>query len=124
MFISCNEREGTAYYEFQYCKKEWPIKKLLKRGYKFWREDSLLFGVEDIEDEEDFFLYYGSYLEPTYSPDGTNVFCFFGINYNTKELAKNILEKIKQDKPPHYEKLANWLEKAISQYNGFFLLGI
>ena len=35
MFIPCSEKQGSAYFEFQYCKKEWNIKKLLKKGYSF-----------------------------------------------------------------------------------------
>ena len=26
MFIPCSERKGSAYFEFQYCKKEWNMR--------------------------------------------------------------------------------------------------
>lgn len=46
MFIPCSEKQGSAYFEFQYCKKEWNVKKLLKRGYSFWKKDSLFFNAD------------------------------------------------------------------------------
>ena len=121
MFISCSEKQGTAYFEFQYCKKEWNVKKLLKRGYSFWEKDSLLIHVDD---DMRFFENYGKYLEKPNSPDGTQQLDPFGVNYYTKEQTLIIIEQIENDKPPYYETLATWLKKAITDYNGFFFLGI
>lgn len=47
-----------------------------------------------------------------------------GVNYYTKEQAVDILQRIKKDKPKDYEILAEWLEKAVSEYNGFYFLGV
>ena len=46
MFIPCSEKQGSAYFEFQYCKKNWNIKKLLKKGYSWGEKDSLLVHVD------------------------------------------------------------------------------
>lgn len=121
MFIPCSEKQGSAYYEFQYCKKEWNIKKILKKGYSFWEKDSLLVHiVSDI----DFFEIYGDYLNTPNSPDGSQKLCPFGVNYYTKEQTFVIIEQIKNDKPQEFEALVAWLEKAVTEYNGFFFLGI
>lgn len=118
LFLLCAERKGTAYFEFQYCKKDWSVRKLLRRGYKFWESDSLLVYIDD---EEKFFSDYQKYLKP---PDGKSEVDPFGINYYSKKHANNILKRIQEEKPTDWEILAKWLEKAASEYNGFFFLGI
>ena len=121
MFIPCSEKQGSAYFEFQYCKKEWSIKKILKKGYSFWEKDSLLIHVDD---DMRFFENYGKYLEKPNSPDGTQKLDPYGVNYYTKEQTFAIIEKIKADSPEEFETLMSWLEKAVTEYNGFFFLGI
>lgn len=121
MFISCKDRNGSAYYEFQYCKKDMILKKLLDKGYGFWAEDSLLVHTDD---DEEFFKNYLKYLCFTNAPDGTNEFCEYGVNYYTREQTRAISEKIKEDRPKDFEILADWLYKAVTDYNGFFFLGI
>ena len=118
MFIPCSEKRGSAYFEFQYCKKEWNIKKLLKKGYSFWGKDSLLVHVDY---DRDFFENYGDYLE---TPDGTQKLDPYGVNYYTKEQTFVIIEQIKNDNPQEFDVLVTWLEKAATEYNGFFFLGI
>ena len=71
MFIHCKNRNGSAYYEFQYFKKDMLLKKLLDKGYSFWAEDSLLVNIDD---DEEFFKNYLKYLSYTNAPDGTNQF--------------------------------------------------
>lgn len=121
MFITCSEKQGTAYFEFQYCKKEWSIKKILKKGYSFWEKDSLLVHVDY---DRDFFDNYGDYLETPNSPDGTQKFDPCGVNYYAKDQSFVIIERIKNNKPQEFEALVAWLEKAVTEYNGFFFLGI
>ena len=121
MFIPCSEKQGSAYFEFQYCKKEWNVKKLLKRGYSFWEKDSLLIHVDD---DMRFFENYGKYLEKPNFPDGTQKLDPYGVNYYTKEQTFAIIEQIKNDKPQEFDVLVTWLEKAVTEYNGFFFLGI
>ena len=118
MFIPCSEKRGSAYFEFQYCKKEWNIKKLLKKGYSFWEKDSLLVHVDYYRD---LFENYGDYLETL---DGTQKLDPYGVNYYTKEQTFVIIEQIKNDKPQEFDVLVTWLEKAVTEYNGFFFLGI
>lgn len=121
MFIPCTDKQGTAYFEFQYCKKDWNIKKILKNGYSFWEKDSLLVHIDN---DKKFFDNYLKYFELTNAPNGKTVFCYYGVNYYTKEQTVSILERINTDKPNEYQVLIKWLEKAISDYNGFFFIGI
>ena len=121
MFIQCSEKQGSAYFEFQYCKKEWNIKKILKKGYSFWEADSLLVHIDS---DRDFFENYGDYLMPPNFPDGTQGLDPYGVNYYTKEQTNIIMEQIKKDQPKEFEALVTWLEKAVTEYNGFFFLGI
>ena len=121
MFIPCIQRQGTAYFEFQYCKKEWNIRKILKKGYSFWEKDSLLVHVDG---SCDFFEIYGDYLKSPDSYDGMQALDAYGVNYYTKEQTSVIAEQIKKDQPQEFEALVAWLEKAVTEYNGFFFLGI
>lgn len=121
LFTTNKERAGTAYFEFQYCKKEGSLKNLVKRGYSFWKDDSVLVNVNN---EEIFFQEYFKYLEFPNAPNGTQDFDPYGVNYYTKEQTMSIIERIKEDKPQDFESLVVWLEKAVSEYNGFYFLGI
>lgn len=121
MFIPCSEKQGSAYFELQYCKKEWNIKKILKKGYSFWEKDSLLVHVDN---DRNFFENYGDYLKAPNSPNGTQELDPHGVNYYTKEQTLVIIEQIIKDKPKEFEILVLWLEKAANDYNGFFFLGI
>ena len=121
MFIPCSEKQGSAYFEFQYCKKEWDIKKILAKRHSFWEKDSLLVHIDG---DKDFFDNYGDYLNAPNSPEGTQEFDLCGVNYYTKEQTYVIMEKIRNDKPQGFEALVAWLEKAATEYNGFFFLGI
>ena len=121
MFIPCSEKKGSAYFEFQYCKKDWSIKKLVHKGYDFRKEDSLLVHIDD---DEQFFENYLKYLDSPIAPNGTTEFDCCGVNYYTKEQTLSILKKIENDKPPHYEVLVTWLKKSITDFNGFYFLGI
>ena len=121
MFISCSERKGSAYFAFSYCKKKWNIKRLLKRGYSFKEQDSLLIHVDN---DRGFFENYGGYFMNPNSPNGMQQLDPYGVNYYTKEQTLTIIEQIENDKPPYYETLVAWFKKAITDYNGFFFLGI
>ncbi len=123
MFIPCakKRKRSSAYFELQYCKKEGDLKKLVENGYGYWEKDSLLVHIDH---EEGFFNGYRKYLEPTNAPNGTCEFCYYGVNYYTKEQTESILERIKEDKPEGFEVISSWLEKAVNDYNDFYLLGI
>ena len=119
--ISQKKSGTSAYYEFQYCKKALPTDVLVKEGYGYWQDDSLLVHIDD---DARLFENYLSYLSPTHAPNGTSDFCYFGVNYYTKEETAKILKRLEKDKPPYSEPLIKWLAGAAEEYNGFFFLGI
>lgn len=121
MFTPCTEKRGTAYFEFQYCKKEAPLEKLVKNGYGHWEADSLLVHMDS---GEEFFKHYREYLEAANAPDGANEFCYYGVNYYTREQTEHIITAIRKDLPKGCETIVGWLEKALTEYNGFYFLGI
>ncbi len=112
---------GTCCYEFQYCKKNGSQEKMAKKGWGYWLTDSLLVSA-DFDDV--FFDQYFKYLKTPYSPDGSNCFDEFGMNYYSKEMTQKIIEQLNEDKPKEYQTLVEWLQKATDQYNGFYFCGI
>ena len=123
IFVPCSQkRKGTsAYYEFQFCKKALPSKKLMEEDALHFREDSLLVYMDD---DARLFKHYTRYLSHPHSPDGSGRFYYAGINYYTKEETETILKKIEKERPPYAEPLIEWLREAAEKYNGFFFLGI
>ena len=121
LFLPCRVRWGTAWFEFQYCKTEASLKKILDHPQQHWMSDSLIVYLDDQERLLDAYL---PYLEHPESPDGSGTFCYYGINYYTKERTAQMLEQIRADRPEDCDILIPWLEKAASKYNGFYLLGI
>ena len=121
LFLPCRARRGTAYFEFQYCKTEGSLKKILDHPQQHWMSDSLIVYLDDQERLLDAYL---PYLEHPESPDGSRTFCYYGINYYTKERTAQMLEQIRADRPEEWEVLLPWLEKAATKYNGFYFLGI
>lgn len=118
LFTPCRERKGTAYFEFQYCKKDACVRRFWQKESAFWAPDSLLVSVDD---DARFFSGYGKYLN---SPDGRSGFDPFGANYYSKGHAGDVLRGITAEKPADWEVLAAWLKKAAEEYNGFYFLGI
>lgn len=122
MFIKGTEKQRTSYIAFQFNDKNKPINKLFDFKKKdFWKEDSILLPINNMNI---FFDNYGEFLEPTNSPDGSGRFCYYGINFYTKQQTEDMLIKIKNKKPKDYEMLCPWLEQAYKEHNGFFILGI
>lgn len=120
LFIPCNKRKGSNYYEFQYCKIDKPIDKILN-NYKFGAEDSLLVHGDN---DKAFMEIYADYLDNPYSPDNSNTFCCYGVNYYDKEKTRIIINTLKNSQPIYYEVLISWLKNAVTLYNGFYFLGI
>ncbi len=120
LFLPCRARRGTAYFEFQYCKTEGSVKAILN-SHQFWLPDSLVVHIDDQERLMDDYL---PFLEHPESPDGSSTFCYYGVNYYTKDRASQMLEQIKAAKPEDCDTLIPWLEKAATKYNGFYFLGI
>ncbi len=124
MFIDfLHKKRGTsAYYELQFCKSTAPADELAKgKNISHWQEDSLYFHMDD---DGCFFKDYGEYFSSPLSPDGSGTLCYFGINYYTCEKTQEMLCKIVEERPDEYEILLPWLQQAVEQYNGFYLLGI
>ena len=117
MFVDIAKRKGSAYIEFQYAKN---VKKPFKKIDNF-KEDSLFIHSDNI----DWFLQnYGDLFNNCISPDCSNRFCDYGVNYYTPEMAKTIFDKLKRLNIIGSEKLIVWLDKAVSSGEGFYILGI
>ena len=117
---SSKKNGSSAYYEFSFCKKYMPIDELVKKGYTYWSEDSLLLHMEN---DSRFFDHYMKYFKNPHSPDGSGKFCYCGVNYYTAEEARKIRAQIEKEAPPYSAPLIAWLCEA-EKYNGFFFLGI
>jgi hypothetical protein len=122
MFVSYIERQGSAYFEFQFYKKGLPAKRAAKDYQHYWLEDSLYVHMDWQNTLTEHYL---PYLKETYCPDGhLGEFCYFAPNYYSKEQTAAMAERIRADRPPEWETLLPWLERAAAAYNGFFLQGI
>ena len=125
MFINSKERKGSGYIEIQNCIKK-PTKGFFSKRTKFnnishFKDTSLLISADDIDE---FFEIYMEYFEPNTVPNKDTIFCFYGLNYYSKEQTEEILRKISKNKPKHSEVLVKWLEDCVKKYSGFYILGI
>lgn len=123
MFITSNERIGTCYFEFQFCKIKQPVKrnKVRTNVINHWLEDSLLLADDDFDN---FFELYGNIFKCALFPNGEKGFYGYGINYYDKNTTIYILNELKKIIEDKYYILVEWLELAIKQYNGFYILGL
>jgi len=117
MFVDFTKRNGSDYIEFQFVKN---VKKPFKKIDNF-KDDSLYVYSDDINC---FLETYGDLFKNCISPDGSDRFCDFGVNYYTPEMAKTIFDKLKDLSVIGSEKLIVWLEKAVSNGDGIYVLGI
>ncbi|MFA6860531.1 MAG: hypothetical protein WCR30_04005 [Clostridia bacterium] len=119
IFIDGSEKHGSAYIEFQFYdgkNSKKPFKKL-----DFFRADSLLVHVDNLEA---FLSVYGKYFKTCSSPNGEGIFCCYCPNFYTKEKTQEIYDTIKKDNVNCSDKLIEWLQKAFTYHNGFYILGI
>ena len=123
MFISESNRKGGAYFEFQFCKIENPVKdnKVICELVEHWKEDSLLIYDEDFDV---FYKKYGHIFECAIFPNGEKGFFYCGINYYDINTTKEIIKKLENSIDKEYEKLIDWLKKSVENYNGFYILGL
>lgn len=125
LFVTNDKRNSSEYYEFQYCKNKDVNKKSLPSklfgwlsvdDVDFWKSDSLFLYMEVFEK---FYRKY-PYFKETYNGD----FCYWTSNYYTKEMTIEIIKKLKEECYDKNNQLIRWLEKAVNEYNGFYILGI
>lgn len=123
MFILNNERFGTCYLEFQFCKNKKPVifNKVRTNIIDHWQEDSLFISVSDFNV---FYELYGKIFEYALFPNGKKGFFAYGINYYDKNTTEKILFELRKTADDKYQNLIVWLENATNKYNGFYILGI
>lgn len=122
MFITTDKRVGSCYLEFQFCKIDKPLKysKVKVHKTEYWKKDSLLINYEDFEA---FYKLHSDVFNCAQLPNGETGFDFFGINYYDSETTLKILNELKKFGEKH-KILLLWLQKAMDNYNGFYILGI
>ncbi|MDE5983851.1 MAG: hypothetical protein K2H13_01175 [Eubacterium sp.] len=123
MFIEAKKRVGSCYFEFQYCKIDSPIKnnKVDVDIIQHWKYDSLLIS------DENFFVFYKLYADMfscALLANGKISFDFYGPNYYDSETAEKLLKRLIGVIDDEYNNLILWLEKAVKECNGFYILGI
>ncbi len=115
MLLTYKERKGDEYFEFQYRRKDYePNEEVQKNSlFLYW------------DDEEAFFEIYEPYFNAMNVLTGKEEpFDFFSENAISKEQSHVLREKLLKHRPEGYEVFAEWLEKAYTEYNGFYILGI
>jgi hypothetical protein len=125
LFIPCTEKRkgSTAYYEFQYCKRDLTVEQAVKSdAWTYWAEDSLLVHMDG--EHELFQHYIKPYMSAPHAPNGSRVYFYAGVNYYTREETAEMLDRIKADRPDKCEVLIPWLERAAGELYGFYILGI
>lgn len=113
------QAKNTANIEIAY-NKESSNKKIFK-NYKIKNYDSLYIKEEDFDC---FFKNYLPLLDKCISPDKSNKFCYYGLNYYTKERSKEIFDIIKSSDLVDRRSFLIWLYQAFNLYNGFYIYGI
>lgn len=123
MFVTDRERKGTGYYEFQFCKNKNPLKlgKINNSKTKYWVEDSISIADDEFDD---FYKEYGKIFECAILSNGKKGFDNYGINYYDISTTKDILAKLRNKNDKNILILIDFLEKAINDYNGFYILGL
>ena len=113
---------GSAFIEIQYCTlpESTDIKVITSvESIKNWQNNSLY-----VNDENEFYKEYGEILNKGYYNNlKQGVVDIYGINYYTKTETENIKKMLEENKPEDYDVFLQWLEN-VSNYNGFYVLGI
>ena len=124
MFKTKKDITGTNYIEFQYCNTQLPLDSLLSvKHISHWKEDSLYIN----DNQKDMALFTNNYLKcflDTNTPDNSNKYSPYGINYYTKNQTKLILDNLLNANLPEKSVICDWLQKCLISYNGFYILGI
>ncbi len=126
VFSSQEERRnfgGSDFIEMQYCRldRETEMERVvLTDAIEHWKNDSLYIHGDDVNE---FVSHYRMiFTDGIYSNLKCGTVDIYGINYYSREQTYLILERVKGIKPPDYQILLNWLEKA-EENTGFYILG-
>lgn len=123
-FASQEERRavgGSGWMELQPCRLPagTPVQPCLDAKLSFWRLDSLY-----IRDENRFCREYGPiFSDGFYQNRSRGPVDPCGLNYYPPDLIPAMLERLWQLRPPEYETLLEWMDRA-GPCHGFYLLGI
>lgn len=115
MLLTYQERKGDAYFEFQYRRKDYePNEEVQKNSlFLYW------------DDEEAFWEIYEPYFNAMNVLTGKEEpFDFYSENAASKKQAKVLREELLKHHPEEYEIFAEWLEKAYTELNGFYISGM
>lgn len=130
MFYSFEEKnekwgtKSTSFIEIQYCKlnPKTPLKKIVSvNEVEGWKNDSLYVATGDMDEFNE--NYKDIFCDGVYNNLKRGVVDFFGINYYSPEQLREMIRKIQEQKPLHYEVLLEWLKEGLN-YNGIYILGL
>ena len=109
---------GTGFYELQYCVNDLPINKLLYwKNINHWASNSLY--IEALTTAHKLF---NEHYDKIFAQFGE--LDYNGINYFTKEQTQKILCDLQNIDLPDIKILIDWLEICVTDYNGFYFLGV
>lgn len=124
-FSSQEERRrigGSCFVELQFCRMPpgTPVKRLVDvDSICNWMDDSLY-----VDDESALYREYGRFFTGgVYNNLHHGLVDLYGINYYEPAMIEPLMERLRQERPPEYETLLDWLERA-KDCNGFYILGI
>ena len=124
-FSSQEERRrfgGSCFVELQFCRMPpgTPVKRLVDvDSICNWMDDSLY-----VDDESALYREYGKFFTGgVYNSLHRGPVDLYGINYYEPAMIEPLMERLRQERPPEYETLLDWLERA-KDCNGFYILGI
>lgn len=124
-FSSQEERRrfgGSCFVELQFCRMPpgTPVKRLVDvDSICNWMDDSLY-----VDDESALYREYGRFFTGgVYNNLHRGPVDLYGINYYEPAMIEPLMERLRQERPPEYETLLDWLERA-KDCNGFYILGI
>ena len=124
-FSSQEERRrfgGSCFVEIQFCRMPpgTPVKRLVDvDSICNWMDDSLY-----VDDESALYREYGRFFTGgVYNNLHRGPVDLYGINYYEPAMIEPLMERLRQERPPEYETLLDWLECA-KECNGFYILGI
>lgn len=128
-FTSWEDRKKGPTFEFSYHKfdKTFPklknILSIFTQKYKVIHHENSLHIYQEYFD--DFINKFPYFDEINLEKDRKGTFNYFGMNnYYDKNQTKEILSKMKKQIPDHNKKIIIFLEKAVEEYDGFYIHGI